>query len=643
MASAPGLTVDDGLPGGLSAILAADDSTPVVFIRREASDFVEVFAGPVSRAEKLSDIRLDGRDVVTAVPFRQIRERGFDAIEDDSELLYLSADQKWSVPVDVLVGALPQHTPQIEDLGFDITDQAYAQKVRGVIETEIGSGEGANFVIRRDYRAHTDTNPREASLAWLRRLLVGERGAYWTFAFITDQVCLVGASPERHVSAKDGKVLMNPISGTFRHGGQKASVDDLLAFLADRKESEELVMVVDEELKMMSAVCPGGGVMRGPFLKPMSRVTHTEYLLEGESDLDVREILRLTMFAPTVTGSPMGNACTVIARHEQTGRGYYSGVLAHFEPTEDGYQLDAPILIRTAVLTPDGNISVSAGATLVRHSDPLGEALETRVKASGALTALGLLDSEEDVPLDHHSRITESRRVQAALEDRNRDLAPFWRDVQVDNRGDIHGSVLVVDCDDDFTTMIAHQLSHLGMDAQIVRWDEVPDVQAQDLVVFGPGPGDPNDGEDPRVIRLRKLIGDRIERGEPTVTVCYSHQVLATLAGLPVVALSKPRQGQPLYIDLFGQKSLIGFYNTFAARGRDGRKTPQLDLTIHAESQTDVVHSFSGPGLASVQGHLESVLSFDGFRALRRVVKHALNTAPAVIASAIEDPEVKLP
>ena len=96
-------------------------------------------------------------------------------------------------------------------------------------------------------------------------------------------------------------------------------------------------MVVDEELKMMSDVCPDGGRIRGPYLKRMSRLTHTEYVLEGRTTLDPREVLRRTMFAPTVTGSPMGNACTVIARHETTPRGYYAGVLARFTP--DGKSL----------------------------------------------------------------------------------------------------------------------------------------------------------------------------------------------------------------------------------------------------------------------------------------------------------------
>ena len=35
-------------------------------------------------------------------------------------------------------------------------------------------------------------------------------------------------------------------------------------------------MVVDEELKMMSAVCSDGGRITGPHLKEMSRLTHTE-------------------------------------------------------------------------------------------------------------------------------------------------------------------------------------------------------------------------------------------------------------------------------------------------------------------------------------------------------------------------------
>ncbi len=621
------------VPDDLATVLSERSSWPIVVIRRENDPEVDVYTGRLGSASLLRDIPLEGDEVIAAVPYRQIRERGFDAIDDGARLQYLTVEKHWKVPLTRLIEVLPQESPEVVDLGFTTGDEDYAKQVQRVIEDEIGRGEGANFVIRRDYRARTDSPFRSASLSWLRRLLAGEQGAYWTFAFITPEMALVGASPERHVSVNGGTVLMNPISGTFRHGGRASTTEDLLAFLADRKESEELVMVVDEELKMMSAVCPTGGVMRGPFLKPMSRVTHTEYLLEGRSDLDVREILRLTMFAPTVTGSPMGNACTVIARHETSGRGYYSGVLAHFKPGDAGYELDAPIMIRTAEISANGDIKVGAGATLVRHSDPVGEVLETKVKASGVLTALGLLESASLPPREHHKQLVEDPRVTVALAERNRNLAPFWRDEQTAHLAPevakIEGTVLVIDCADEFTTMLAHQLRHLGLDARILPWDQAPDCPEEDLVVFGPGPGDPADQSDPRVTRVRELMASRIAAGRPMVAVCLSHQILSLMAGLPVEPLPVPRQGQPIWVDLFGEPSLIGFYNTFAARAVDGSDTPELGLVAHSELESDIVHSLTGHGVASVQGHLESVLSLDGFPALRRVVDHAMASGQA--------------
>ena len=55
---------------------------------------------------------------------------------------------------------------------------------------------------------------------------------------------------------------------------------------------------------------------------------HTEYLLAGRTDRDVREVLRDTMYAATVTGSPVENACRLIKQYETEGRGYYGAALA---------------------------------------------------------------------------------------------------------------------------------------------------------------------------------------------------------------------------------------------------------------------------------------------------------------------------
>lgn len=691
-------------------LLTKPNPGPMAIVRRQNLNHIDVLAGHLVEVDKLAHIPLNGPEVLALVPFRQVTERGFAAIDDGAPLLCLVADQKISIAQNELVALLPEKMPEVEARGFDISDEEYAQVVHRVLEDEIGRGEGANFVIRRDFRAHTSEPVKSAVLAWLRDLLTHEAGAYWTFAFISDQIMAVGASPERHVSQENGLVLMNPISGTLRHSGKTPDVSTLLAFLDDRKESEELVMVVDEELKMMSAICPEGGVMCGPFLKPMTQLTHTEYLLKGHSELDPREVLRLTMFAPTVTGSPMGNACRVIARHETSGRGYYSGVIARFTPrgseselkeselstaevgasngsgvadvvnsgsantsasavsdsdaninveysdvdtnasaigdsnadamgigstsaarvrTQLRYDLDAPILIRTAFVDLQGNITVSAGATLVRHSNPLSEAAETRVKASGALASLGLVKRsiEKTVQPGETSAYPAATdpKVQAALADRNRNLAPFWRDEQV-SAPEFGASAILVDCGDDFTNMLAHQLHRLGLETNIVPWDKMSSDPDEDLVVFGPGPGNPLDDTDERVQTVSRLLRERLSAQKPTIAVCLSHQILCRLAGLEIVKLPEPRQGLPLTVPVLGQDSLIGFYNTFSAKGKDGETTPKLGLKICADKVSGDVITLTGPRVASVQGHLESVLSYSGFQALSRLVDHALNS-----------------
>lgn len=266
-------------------------------------------------------------DHLVVVPFAQIRERGFKAHQDGTPLVAIEGTFQTEIPIDELLEALPNESISFADKGgFESSDEDYATVVRSIIDQEIGNGEGANVVIGRHYRARLNDWNHERALTVFRRLLETERGAYWTFCIFTGDRHLVGASPERHVSLDAGQLRMNPISGTFRMRGLETTADrkrELLKFLADEKEIYELFMVVDEELKMMCDLCHEGGMVLGPFLKPMTHLVHTEYLLAGRTDRDMREVLRDSMFAATVTGSPVENACRVIEKYETEGRGYY--------------------------------------------------------------------------------------------------------------------------------------------------------------------------------------------------------------------------------------------------------------------------------------------------------------------------------
>ncbi|WP_029145669.1 anthranilate synthase family protein [Microbacterium luticocti] len=611
---------------------------PFALLARDA-DTVEVLCGHVVDVDLLAEIPLTdatgrAREVLALVPFRQVRERGFACHDDGAPLRCLVVDEHHTLGRDEVVAALPAQTVPLRDAGFDIPDEEYARIVRTVIADEIGRGEGANFVIRRDFTAAVDADAVTAALTWFRALLEHERGAYWTFVVVTPGHVCVGASPEAHVIARDGVVTMNPISGTFRHPAGGATVATLSEFLQSTKETEELFMVVDEELKMMSAVCADGGRITGPHLKEMSRLTHTEYMLRGRSTTDPRDILRETMFAPTVTGSPMQNACTVITRHEATPRGYYSGVAALFTPRaapasgEPTHDLDAPILIRTAYLV-DGRLRVPVGATLVRHSDPDGEVGETHGKAAGVLGAIGAVPRADAADPDEpatHRLLADDPGVAALLASRNARLAPFWLNPQgpAETTPFTGTSALVVDAEDRFTTMLAHQLRHLGLNARIVPWDAVTDgeIDAAELVVAGPGPGDPREKTNPRIARMREVVRRRRDAHAPLLAVCLSHQILADQVGLALQPLAQPHQGLQKTVDVFGTPASIGFYNTFTAVVPAG--TARVAGVDVAADATGAVHALRGPRFASVQGHLESILSRDGMQTLERLVAHAL-------------------
>jgi len=632
----PDLTTVPAAPttptGGLLAGLVASTAPPpFAVLHREGGRGVEVLVGDVVDVAALADIPLPapgsgvaGPQVLALVPYRQVVERGF-ACHDDGFPLRCLVVREWELlDLERALDLLPAQDPEVTAGGFDVDDVAYAATVARVVAQEIGRGEGANFVIRRDYRASTTAPAPHAALRLLRRLLLGEPGAYWTFAVHAGEHTMVGATPERHVSVRGGQVLMNPISGTYRHPPTGPDGQELLAFLSDAKETEELFMVVDEELKMMSAVCAEGGRVLGPRLKQMSALTHTEYLLAGHSDADVREVLRATMFAPTVTGSPIRNAARVITRHESSGRGYYSGVLALLGQDEDGRtSLDAPILIRTAHLDAAGGIRVPVGATLVRSSVPEQEVAETHAKAAGVLRALGVLPALPSDGGKHNAPVSlaDHPGVADALAGRNRALARFWLDAQVDRPlPALAGrSALVVDAEDAWTAMLAHQLRRLGVAATMQAWDDDPQPDEYDLLVAGPGPGDPRDRSHPRIAALRGLVGERLATGAPLLAVCLSHQILAGELGLPLVALPVPHQGTQRRVDVFGTSALVGFYNTFTATttGTSGAP-PGAELAV--DPNTGHVHALRGASFASVQFHLESLLSADGFDLLADLV-----------------------
>jgi phenazine biosynthesis protein phzE len=600
-------------------------------------DRIEILVGDVTEVPRLADLPLPDagtpgpcHDILAVVPYRQLTERGYSCRDDASPMLAMTIREQASYAARDILPRLPRAPVSLHGAGFDMPDEQYAAIVRDVLAHEIGHGTGANFVISRSFTADVPSFAPLHAISLFRRLMAGERNAYWTFALYTGERMFIGATPERHLSLFRGIAVMNPISGTLRYPPGGPTLPGIMEFLADPKETSELFMVVDEELKMMARITEKGGRIAGPYLKQMATLAHTEYLIAGRASLDVGDILRETMFPPTVTGSPLESACRVIRAYEPGGRGYYSGVAALISRDASGARsMDSAILLRTAQVA-GGRLRMGVGATLVRDSDPWSEVAETQVKANGMLHALGV--RKEATPAGRSASLATHPQVRSALEARNRDLAPFWLD-----GSDPAASTpvipslasrlaLIVDAEDAFTAMLGHQLRALGLDTQMCGYADADVDGPYDLVVMGPGPGDPRDASDPRVARVRLLLRRLLDEQTPFLAICLSHQVLGLMLGLDIIRRARPNQGVRKEIDFFGCWVAVGFYNSFALTCPDDEvfRDGIGAVRVSRDQRTGQVHGLAGKNFLSMQFHPESVLSLHGLPLLGKAVTSLL-------------------
>ncbi|MCX6399681.1 MAG: anthranilate synthase family protein [Propionibacteriales bacterium] len=627
------------------AIAAIQGHEAWAIIRRSTRagdrDTVGVLGGTRSTADSIMDIPLETGvpeaghicDRLVAVPFRQVTERGFEAHDDGTPLVVVDVRAEHEFSVADVIAAIDEVPVEFTDRGgFDTDDDEYAKVVESIISEEIGQGEGANLVIGRNYRAVVADWSAEVALTVYRRLLERERGAYWTFLFFTGDRYLVGASPERHVSVHGGDVRMNPISGTFHlrpPAGETRSTEARLSeFLKDEKEIYELFMVVDEELKMMCDICTEGGQVLGPFLKPMTHLIHTEYLLAGRTSRDVREVLRDTMYAATVTGSPVENACRLIKQYEPEGRGYYGAALALFGRDAEGEPVvDSPIVIRTADVSIDGALKVTAGATLVRDSVPAYEVAETHAKAGGILSAFGLVPPAP-IPTTDVATLVADEEVLIALNSRNNRLSSFWLADQAGTPVDprlIGKSAVILDGEDDFVNMLRHMLTRMGISSRVVRHEAYVDgaLDGDDLVIVGPGPGDPGDDNDPKMLRMRAAVAWLLENEKPFLAVCLGHQTLCHELGIPLAFKDIVFQGTQAAVLLDGKPAKVGFYNTFVGRPSADTVLPE-GVRVDTDPESGDIHALTGPHYRGVQFHAESILTERGFDIVHDLVSAVL-------------------
>ena len=266
----------------------------------------------------------------------------------------------------------------------DISREEFAHMVERAQEY-IRAGDVFQVVLSRTFRSTV-----QAKAFDVYRALRQSSPAPYLFFFEEPAFAVAGASPELLISVQDGVVESMPIAGT-------CSNENNFDLLSDPKELAEHVMLVDLARNDVGRIAQVGSVRvaESMAIRSFSHLRHIVSRVVGtlNPSLHALDALRAAFPAGTLSGAPKIRAMEIIDELENRRRGLYGGAIVSMD--ERG-NLKSCIAIRMIVLQ-DGIAEVRAGAGIVLESNPQKEAMETEIKAKGALEALMLLEACNDL------------------------------------------------------------------------------------------------------------------------------------------------------------------------------------------------------------------------------------------------------
>lgn len=205
----------------------------------------------------------------------------------------------------------------------------------------------------------------------------------------SDDIHILGSSPEMLVRVTGRKLEYRPIAGTHPRGRDEAEDLRLESLMRnDEKERAEHVMLVDLGRNDLGRVSEYGSVKVKElmYVERYSHVMHLVSALEGtlRKDLDALDAFAACFPAGTLSGAPKVRAMQIIEELEPTRRGIYGGSVLY---ADFAGNLDSCIGIRT-MLMKGKKAYLQAGAGIVADSNPATEYQESMNKAQALLRAV---------------------------------------------------------------------------------------------------------------------------------------------------------------------------------------------------------------------------------------------------------------
>lgn len=266
----------------------------------------------------------------------------------------------------------------------ELAPDVYPAAVTRVLES-IKQGAYEKIVLARGIELEAD-RPWQP-LDTLNRLRERFAGCF-TFSFSGDNASsFIGATPERLLQIRNGRLLTEAIAGSAPRG-QTAGEDAkyACALLESEKDLHEHICVRDSILRRLEKVGVVGQAEANPQLLLLANVQHLRTRIEAEvgESVHLLDILLEMHPTPAVGGSPREKAVPCIADLEQIERGLYAGVVGWFNHLNEGEMI---VGIRSALI--EGKFArLYAGAGIVEGSDPEKEMRETEMKLRALLDVL---------------------------------------------------------------------------------------------------------------------------------------------------------------------------------------------------------------------------------------------------------------
>lgn len=214
----------------------------------------------------------------------------------------------------------------------------------------------------------------------------------YLFYFDYGDFKLFGSSPEAQLTIKNNEATIYPIAGTFKRTGNDILDAELAEQLEnDPKESAEHVMLVDLARNDLSRHCSNVEVKAFKEVQYYSHIIHLVSKVTGKLKPEVNpfHVVGDTFPAGTLSGAPKYMAMTLIDKHENGQRGFYSGAIGFMGFNGD---FNHAIMIRS-FMSRNNVLHYQAGAGVVADSDPTSELNEVNNKIMALRKAIELAET----------------------------------------------------------------------------------------------------------------------------------------------------------------------------------------------------------------------------------------------------------